>query len=434
MNALSIACHLARDPLAGLTELSARGAVVPIGLRPWQAFVVCDPELTRRVLVDDRTYDKGGALAARARMVAGNGLVTCSHADHRGQRRQLNPAFSRELVSGYADVVAEQVAAVTRTWRHGETVDAVAVMHTLTARITCATMFATELPADQLAQITRDLDVFMSGTYRRILVPRLLDSLPTPGQRRYHRAMARLRALGTGSVLAADRSTIHAVLTEVRDENGVALSPTELSDQVVTLFIAAVDTTAVALAWAIHLLASHPDIAERVGRESDTVLADHAATAADLPALELTRRVVVETLRLYPPLWFLTRVATTDTELGGHRIRAGSTVVCSPYLIHHRGDLHAAPERFDPDRHLAQPPRDALVPFGAGARRCIGDQLATAEATLALATLARRWRFEQVTEEQVRIAPRFVLAPRRLRVRLVARRPQTVSSETSYVA
>ncbi|WP_218023286.1 cytochrome P450 [Nocardia altamirensis] len=415
------AVRLIRDPLAALTELPARGDVVPIGIGRWRAFVVCDPELTRQVLVDGQTYDKGGVLAERAREVSGNGLVTCRHADHRSQRRQLQPAFGRDQVAGYADAVATQVGAVTRHWQHGRIIDAVASMYALTTRVTCASMFATELPADRLTQIAHDLDVFMSGAYRRILIPRPLDRLPTPGRRRHTKAVARLRDLGSDITDEAGRGTILSVLTAARDEDGRAMTPAEISDQVVTFFIAAVDTTAVTLTWALHLLAEHPDVAERVCREVDTALADRPATFADLPALELTGRVVAETLRLYPPLWFLTRVTTSDTELGGHRMPAGSTVVCSPYLIHHRDDRHADPERFDPDRHGERLPRGALVPFGAGARRCIGDSFATAEVTLALATLTTRWRFESVAGERVRAAPRFVLAPRTLHLRTVAR-------------
>lgn len=425
---LSNAIRLVKDPLTMLADLPAQGDIVPIGFGSWRAFVICDPELTRQVLVDDRTYDKGGVLADRAREMAGNGLVTCSHVDHRRQRRQVQPAFTRELVTGYAEVVADQVVAATQSWRDGGTVDALAAMYAISTRVTCATMFATELPAERLAQVTRDLDIFMSGVYKRVLLPRLLDRLPTPGKRRYDQAVARLRGLAETIVSSATANegadhggAILSVLTTARDENGRELSETELADQVVTFFAASVDTTAGVMAWALHLLAEHPEIAERVSREAETVLSGRAPTPADLPALELTGRVVTETLRLYPPLWFLTRVTTVDTEIGGQRIRAGDTVVCSPYLIHHRDDLYPDPERFDPDRHLSRLPRGAFVAFGAGARRCIGDSLAIAEMTLALATLSARWRFESISGERVRPAPRFVLGPRALRLRTMER-------------
>ncbi|WP_328399442.1 cytochrome P450 [Nocardia sp. NBC_00403] len=418
------AIRLVTDPLRALSELPAYGDIVTIGMGRWQAFVVCDPELTKQVLVDDRIYDKGGVLAERAREIAGNGLVTCSHADHRRQRRLVQPAFGRDLLPGYAAVMAEQVTAVTETWQDGGIIDALAAMYAITTRISCATMFATEIPADRLAQVTSDLDTFMSGVYRRVLLPPLLDRIPTPGKRRYDQAVTRLRGLGEEIVAddrVADRGAILSVLMAARDEHGAGLSEAELADQVVTFFAASVDTTAVALAWALHLLTDHPDVADRVHQEADAVLSGRTATLADLPALELTGRVVMETLRLYPPLWFLTRVTTAATELGGHRIPAGATVVCSPYLIHHRGDLHSEPGRFDPDRHDERLARGALVPFGVGARKCIGESFAMAETTLALATLAARWRFEAVSDTRTVAAPRFVLAPRTLRLRTVAR-------------
>ncbi|MFQ6394633.1 cytochrome P450 [Nocardia sp. KC 131] len=412
------------NPLRALTELPAHGDIVAIGVGRWRAFVVCEPELLKQVLVDDRTYDKGGLIAERFSVLLGNGVATCSHVDHRRQRRLVQPAFHKDLLRGYTEMMPEQVTTVIETWRDGEVVDVMAAMYAITTRISCATMFATELPAHRITQVTRDLDIFLSGVYRRIILPSLLDGLPTPGRRRFDEAVARMRNLGAAIVTGSpttDPGVILSVLKAECDENGDGPSETELVDQVMNFLAATVDTVGATLTWALHLLTEHPDIAERLHRETDTVLAGRTPTAADLPALELTRRVITETLRLYPPAWALTRVARTGTELGGYHIPVGATLLCSPYLMHHRADIYPDPERFDPDRNYDRRALHALFPFGAGARKCLGDSFALAEATLTLATIASKWRFEAVSDDPVRAAPRFVLAPRALRLRAVAR-------------
>ncbi|MEU7632669.1 cytochrome P450 [Nocardia sp. NPDC049220] len=140
----------------------------------------------------------------------------------------------------------------------------------------------------------------------------------------------------------------------------------ELTDQVTTTLIATVDATAAAMVWAPHSLTDMPDIVEPVRRGVDTVLSGRTPTAADRPAWELTRRVVAQTLRLYPPTWFLIRVTTVATESAGQHISVGITLVGSPCLIHHRGDPRPDPERFDPGRHGGPPHRAVMLPLRGG--------------------------------------------------------------------
>lgn len=421
---LGNAVRLARDPLRFLTMLPAYGDVVPLGFGRRQAIVVCDPELTRQVMTDDRTFDKGGTVDARVRELVGESLITSRHAGHRRQRRLVQPAFHHTRMPGQVELMTTQIEAVTGSWLDGQVIDGIATTHDISTRVICAAVFATEMDADDVAQTARDFNTFMVGVYRRILMPSPLNALPTPGRRRYHDAIARLRAMASAIIAerrASARDDILSMMLAARDEDGQGMSETELVNQIVMFLVAGVDTTSGGMAWALHLLAQHPHIAERVRREADEVLAGRTATAADLPALPFTSRVVTESLRLYPPAWVMTRIATTATEVGGHPVRAGATVVVSPYLLHHRPDLFPDPERFDPDRHGDRVPRGALMPFGAGGRKCIGDAFAMAEATLALATICARWRLQPLPGARTRPALRLVLAPRALRLRVIAR-------------
>jgi cytochrome P450 len=156
----------------------------------------------------------------------------------------------------------------------------------------------------------------------------------------------------------------------------------------------------------------------------DAVLGGTPASYTDIPKLELTCRIVTETLRLYPPAWFSTRMVTTPTRLGDHTLPAGTSIAFSPFVIHHRGDLYDHPETFDPDRWSPSgftTTRHAHIPFGGGARKCIGDTFAMIESSLILATIAARWRLEPVPGRRVRHLLGAVLRPRELVMRPVAR-------------
>ncbi|MFI9201057.1 cytochrome P450 [Streptomyces sp. NPDC053048] len=435
---LGHAVPLLRGPLDFLSSLPARGDLVRVRIGPFRAVVVCDPELTRQVLLEDRAFDKGGPLYDRIREVGGNGLGTCPYREHRRQRRLIQPSFHPTRLPGYARVMTGQIATVTRSWHDGRTVDVLAEMMTLTARTAVATMFADGLPPSALGTVMDDFATVMAGITRRALMPAGPDRLPTPGNRRFVRAHARLRRtvrriIAERRAERTDHGDLLSALLAARDAAGGGaargFSDAEIDDQILTFFIAGTETTASTLAWALHALGHHPRLARRLRAEADAVLGGAPATLEHLPRLDLTGRIVTESLRLYPPVWLLTRVATADTRLGGHTVPAGTTVAFSPYLLHRRPDLYADPGRFDPDRWSAageagpgaQRPRGAFVPFGGGARKCIGDAFGRTEATLALASIAAAWRLEPVPGERVRPALGVVMSPRGLRMRTVRR-------------
>jgi pentalenene oxygenase len=203
-----------------------------------------------------------------------------------------------------------------------------------------------------------------------------------------------------------------------------------------TLLAAGVETTASTIAWALYLLACHPEIQRQLNDEVDTVLQGGMATYEHMPSLEFTSRIVRETLRLYPAPWFVTRTATTDTLLGGYTIPAGTALAYSPFVLHHRGDLFPHPERFDPDRWLPRNdgniPPGAFVPFGHGARKCAGDTFALTQAILVLASLSARWWVELGPGLAKRRPPRpplgVSLKPPKLPLRVLARTGDTANA------
>jgi pentalenene oxygenase len=427
---------LARDPLGLLESVPASSELVRIRIGPAQAVLVCNPELTREVLLHDRIFDKGGPLYQRIREVIGGGLGTLRHDEHRRKRRLLQPAFHQARFPDYAQVMTAQTNAVTDAWHDGQTLEVLAETMTITSTTLAATMFADTLPPAALSQALDDLNTILAGIYRRMMIPPLLDRVPTSGNRRYHQAITRLRKT-LGDVVSrrrasgTERSDLLSALLSARDDepegDSQGLSDIEIVDQALTFFAAGAETTAGTLAWALHMLGQHPDIYRQLQAEVDTVLAGRPVVHTDLPRLDLTTRVITETLRLWPPAWMFMRTVTADTQLGGHHLPAGTSVVYSPYLLHRHPSLFERPNAFDPDRWLPDRAqaihRDAFIPFATGARKCIGDTFAMTEATIALATITARWHLDPLSGQRVRPAAVATLRPKNLHMRATKRTP-----------
>ncbi|MFE2337380.1 cytochrome P450 [Streptomyces coelicoflavus] len=418
---------LLRNPTAFLSSLPAYGDLVKIRLGPFPLVVVCDPVLTHQVLLDDRTFDKGGPMYDRAREVSGNGIGTSMHAEHRRLRRLVQPSFHPFRLPGYAQTMTGYIDEATASWQPGQVLDVPDEMMSITSKIAIATLFSNTLPRNELDRLLDAGKTLFAGFYKRMFLVPPLDRLPTPGNRAYARARDSLH-LTCGQIIAqrradgTDHDDLLSALLAARDveTDGQGMTDEEIIDTIVAILLAGIETTASALTWALDLLAQHPKVERRLHDEVDTVLNGAPATHADLPHLRFTNRVITETLRLRPPAWFFTRTVTTDTRLGGHFLPAKTSVAYSSYIIHHRSDLHDQPEDFDVDRwdpEHPQPPRNSLIPFAAGARKCPGDNFAMAEATLALATITTRWRLEHALGAKRRPALSITLRPRKLPMR-----------------
>ncbi|MGK5629407.1 cytochrome P450 [Streptomyces sp. URMC 123] len=430
---LGHALTLRRRPLEFLASLPARGDLVEVRLGPRPAYVVCHPDLVHAVLADPRTYDKGGPLFDKVRPLLGNGLGTSGWAAHRRQRRLVGPAFHRARVDGYAAGMLQEIEALAGSWRPGHVLDVGVAMQALTARATARTLFSADITERDVADIQHCLAVLFGGVYRRMTAPLgLWEKLPTPANRRFRLALARLRELidrivddyaragragggrdDRGDLLSALMAPSDEGAGEGADEGVSVLSADELRDQVMTLLVAGTEPTGHAMAWAFHLLGTHPEVEGRLHEELDTVLAGRPAGVTDLPRLAYTRRVLTEVLRLYPPGWMFTRTTTAATELAGRRLAPGTTVLYSPYALHRDPRHFPRPDSFDPDRwlpHRAKDvPRGALLPFGAGTRRCVGEHFGTTEAMLTIATVGARWRLRPVPGRAVRPRPETTL-------------------------
>jgi pentalenene oxygenase len=421
---LGYAVRFARAPLPLVEALRPAGDVVRIRLGPQTVFWVNQPELVRQVLTDATTFDKG-MQADKLRIVVGDGLVTAMGEHHRRHRRLVQPAFHRARIEGYVQTMREYAEEAVGRWRDGEPIAADREFAQLTLRVVGKTLFSTTLGNDAVDEVTRTMPTVMDGVGKRIRDPLgVVGRLPTPANRAFTAAVARLRGVVDRIVAdyraaGVDHGDVTSMLLLARDEEtGDHLTDDEVRDEVLTLVAAGHETTANALSWAMHHLGQRPDLEARLHREVDEVLGDRGVTFADINRLPFIHAVILETLRLYPPAWILTRRTTAPARLGEVALPAGASLFFAPYALQRDPRFYPDPDAFDPDRWPAEHPtlaqRPHFVPFGGGRRQCIGDVFAVTELAVVLATIAQRWRLVPVPRQPVRIDSTSVLKPDQL--------------------
>lgn len=412
---------LRRRPLEFLAELSRYGDLVKIGLGRQQAYMVCDRELVNAMLRDPRTFDWGGPFYEKTKLLMGNTLGNCPYKDHKRLRRLAQPSFRLNRIAAYSSVMQEALDEEMNTWQPGQVVELNDTLHAVTARVGAKVLLSTAINDADMNTVLKDLPIVMEGMYRRVVAPfEFIHKLPTPSNREFESAKDRLDSLVKRIIVEArqsgeDRGDLMSGLLSARDEEtGDKLTDVEVHDMVMNFLAAATETTATALCWAMYLLNNHPECEAKLHEEADRLVGDEPLGYEDLPRLEYTGRVINEVLRLYPPGWMMTRITGADTELGGHPIPAGTVLIYSSYTLQRDPSLFPDPDRFDPDRWLPERsheiPPGAMIPFGSGSRKCIGDNFAIMETTLSLAEMAARWKLRLVPGTKVKPEPRALVA------------------------
>ena len=399
------------------------------------SFIVSDPAGIRRVLLENpQNYPKADVEHRILGPGMGNGLILSEGETWRAHRRIMAPAFDHRTVERYAPVMSGAALSLATRWQSlsaGHAVEAGAEMMQLTLEIISRSMFAAD--SDSIREIVSE----GSDRYQEAMMVGLLEFMPGFGplwsaykgrrgraiMRDFDRAVFRLigeRMKTASPDRALDRTPdpprdLLDRLIESRDEQtGTRMSPREVRDQVLTIFVAGHETTALALMWTWYLLSLHPEHEARMHEEIDAVLAGREPQWQDVPRLTYTRMILQESMRLYPPVHTLAfRQAQQQDTICGLRIPPNSLITIMPWLLHRHRLYWRDPGVFDPERFSpeAAAARDRLVylPFGFGPRICIGGSFAMTEAVLILATLAQKFRLRLVPGHPVEPQALFTL-------------------------
>jgi len=424
---LALIRTLQRNPLECWAVQHFEQPIVAGGLPLGHVLLVHEPAAIRRVLLDNAENYRKDRLQRRV-LSAGlsEGLLSAEGEQWRLQRRVLAPIFARRPVMDFAPAIMDVARALIGRWRDlGDqaTIDVAAEM----ARVTLEVLERTIL-SDGFGSDAVEIRLAMATYFNTIGKISPLDLLGAP---EFIPQLGRLRVRPTLKFFEAEIDKIistrrrllaeeperapHDLLTRLLAalETDDGLGEAEVRSNILTFIAAGHETTANTLSWAMFLLSQSPQWRERVQAEADRELAGPAAGLVD--RLMDTRAVIDETIRLYPPIAAISRVAKDHDDLSGERVRPGSLIVISPYVLHRHRLLWDRPDAFDPRRFLHSAPdtidRFSYLPFGAGPRTCIGSAFALQEASLMLAMIVRHFSFELKPGHAVWPSLRVTLRP-----------------------
>ncbi|MBM7791107.1 cytochrome P450 [Tenggerimyces flavus] len=414
-----------RDPIASFERIARENPrIAHAHFGREHIYVLSDPAVVREIYVSNGRNLKKGRTLERIKVLLGEGLLTSEGEHHRRQRRMIQPSFHSKQITAYTAPMVSTALEYDARWQLGAELDLAKEMSALTLSIVGQALFGTDVRSES-DEVSRSLSMLMAG-FQRYMLPGadLLLAVPTPRRQRLFAAVQRLDAV-VRSLVAARRTRppgddLLWRLIEVRDD-GHAMSDTQVRDEVMTLLLAGHETTATLLTWTWWLLDQHRAVASWLWEELDALPA-RALTYEDIERLPRTHAIVAESMRVRPPVWLLGRRATTDLEVDGWTIPAGSLCTASQWVLHRDARFWPAPLEFRPSRWLSSSgefdesapgqSRTTYFPFGLAARTCVGESFAWAEGVLVLATLARRWDPRLVPGHPVELQPAVTLRPR----------------------
>ncbi len=430
------------DPLGYLARVARDyDGIVKLRFKRDIVYLVSEPELIKELLVDHGSRYRKNTRYKFMQKVLGQGLLLSEGEVWRAQRRVAAPFFTPRAINERAGEVAQIAEQIADTWRDhaatGEPLETEAAFSRLAQRqalrFSVGTLYEplADAIAEQVEIAVRNWPERPRGRFASLKPPPILRIA------RLSRSIDRTRAL-FHELIARGRvnetkphpepaGMLPALIAAQDQSRPIEERDQELCDQLVTLFLAAFETSASGLCWTMYLLDQHPDVRARVVEEIDRVLDGRPVTIDDLARLENLDRVISESLRLYSPIHSLSRVALEDDTIGGYPIPAGSTVMVSLHATHRLPHHWPDPDRFDPDRFLPENSqgrhRYAYIPFAVGHRACIGGAQAVVNAKINIATMMQRYLFHLDPMQRVEMDPRTTMRPKYgLRMRLEARR------------
>lgn len=417
-----------RDTLQFVLDLSRNyGPIARYRIGGFTGYSLHDPKLIGEVLqANPHTFSKDNLNYNMLKPVLGEGLLTSDGDEWLRQRRMVQPLFHRERLERLSEIPVKATLNMLRCWDerldHNDTVDLSREMAHLTLEVLGQSFFNTELisPTHRLASAFSTLNREVTHRFQSLV--RLPLWVPSRRNLAYRRALKTLEGevyqlISGRRQSPQDREDLlGALLHQMDSDEGAESTDQRIRDQVMTILLAGHETTATLLSWTWYLISLHPATEERLRAEVENVLKGRLPTADDLSRLVYAGRVIDEALRLYPPVWIISRTAEEAIQLAGKQIPAGSVITISPYAMHRHPDYWNNSEAFDPDRFKTERsenrPAFVYFPFGGGPRICIGSHFAMIEAKLVLSTMLQRVKLELAANQEIEPEPLVTLRPR----------------------
>ncbi len=389
-----------------LRYLRIYGGIYKASMYGSDVYVVSDPAYVEHVLRNNWKNYKRGREGKRIGMLVGNGLVVTHGELWQMQRKLVQPAFHREAIADHARVITESMGPVLARWREAalnkESLNMTREVSQWVLEVVLRLLFGSDYDQVQACfsilstESARDLQFVQTFRSLRLVVRDVIHARQQSGAT-------------THDILGMLMSAVDVATGERMPEN-------QIISEMMTLLIAGHETTANVLAWTWYLLAKHPGVELKL-KEELCVHGDEPIALDGLPRFAWTRQVIEEVMRLYPPLWLITRIALKDDRLGSYYIPGGTELYIAPYLIQHSPDLWEdadsfKPDRFSPDQVRKRHPL-ATVPFGAGPHKCIGEMLARTEMQIHIMMVASQLRFRCAAEEPLELVPAVNLRNKR---------------------
>lgn len=412
-----------KNPIKFLEKLSKKYEnIIRFKLGPQDVILLNDPDLIKDVFVtNNHKFIKSKGLQM-AKAVLGEGLLTSEHDLHARQRKMIQPSFSAKKISYYSEIMTDFTLNYSNSLKDGDEKDLSSEMMSLTLDIVCKALFDSDVEADT-KKLQDSLGILIE-MFDEVTNPfyYLLKNTSLPKYKKFNEAKEFVDQIIFKMIKerrgnSHERNDLLSTMLNAQDEDDKkGMSDIQIKDETLTLFMAGHETTANLLTWTLYLISQNQRVEAKIIQEINNVVGDRTPNYDDIHNFTYLKKVLTESMRVYPPAWVIGRINTEDHILNNYKIPKGTVILASQYIIHRDSRFYQSPLKFIPERWNEERknniPKYAYFPFGTGARVCIGEQFAWSEGILILSILLKRWRFILSKEQKIDVKPLITMRPK----------------------
>lgn len=376
-----------------------------------------DPNLAKYILqTNQKNYEKSPIQTKDMAKYIGHGLLTATGKKWQKQRKLIQPAFHKNNLQKLLNAIQKALSAEIDKITVEKPINVFPIFNDLAFQTVVKALFSSAIGNKEIQRLQYITETIQKMLVKELRQPYLHWWFRLSGKMQNHldlkeEARDILKTVIIQRKQGKRHNDLLDLLLEARYEDGEAMSEEQLVDEILILFAAGHETTSNALTFACELLAREPKMQEKIYQEAKILKAESSELMEFVSKAEFTNRVISETMRLYPPVYFIDRISLEDDTLEGKTIPKKTSILLAVYEIHRHKKYWKDPDKFNPDRFKENPRPEAYFPFGAGPRKCIGNNFAMFEMVLAIAELVSRFKI-QATKEEIEILPLITLKPK----------------------